>query len=196
MSFNAEEKFYIEKIFAKESHAENIQSFLPEDIYNFLKDRDYLKTICDKIIWRDSNAFRPFSTCIITKFLHEKIDILELLQRLFETLEFDYLLFCDFHFMVTCPLKDSEESDLIDEIDDTKRVFKFQRASKASSFNTQVKFTDNRDIKSLLDSLMNFGPSDFLKTAFNHHSDLFNFRGSDLRPYMLLSLVLHVQKIN
>ena len=88
------------------------------------------------------------------------------------------------------------KSDLIDEIDDSKRVFKFQKASKASAFNSHIKFSSYKDVNTLLESISNFGPSDFLKAAFNHHSDLFSFHGSDLRPYMLLSLVLHIQKIN
>ena len=196
MTFNAEEKFQLEKVFSQEVQVDNLKSFLPDDIYEFLKERDYLKTVSDKIVWRKSNAFRPFATCIITKFLHEKVDIFDLLQKMTENLEFEYLLFCDFHFMVTCPAKDTDESDLIDEIDDSKRVFKFQKASKASAFNSHIKFSNNKDVNTLLESISNYGPSDFLKAAFNHHSDLFSFHGSDLRPYMLLSLVLHIQKIN
>ena len=196
MTFNAEEKFQIENIFGAENSPKTLESFLPEDIYAFLQKREFLRTISDKIIWRNANRYRPFSSCIITKFLHEKIDIFNLLEKLLINVEFEYLLFLDFHFLVTCPSHDSEESDLVDEIDDSNRVYKFQRGSKASAFNTNIKFSSQKDTKSLLKSIEGFGPSDFLKTAFKNHTDLFNFHGSDLRPYMLLSIVVHLQKIN
>ena len=196
MTFNAEERIDIEKIFQLEVYDENLDSNLPVDVYKFLKKNNSLRTITDKIIWRKPNYLNPFEGCIITKFLHEKVNILDIFEKLLHSLEFEYLLFCDFHFMVTCPSRDTDESDFVDEIDDSTRVFKFQRASKASSFNAEIKFSSKRDTQSFLQSFSNFGPSDFLKTAFNHHSQLFGFHGSDLRPHMLLSLVLHITKIN
>ena len=196
MTFNAEEKYKIGEIFPIEVHDENLETCLPDDVYKFLRKNNSLRTISDRIIWRKPNSLNPFEGCIITKFLHEKVNILDIFENLLETLEFEYLLFCDFHFIVTCPSRDTDETDFVDEIDDSNRVFKFQRASKASSFNSEIKFSSKRDTQSFLESFENFGPSDFLKTAFNHHSQLFGFHGSDLRPHMLLSLVLHITKIN
>ena len=195
MTFNAEEKIEIEKLFACDSTIDNLETKLPDELLKFLQKRQYLHTISDKIIWRDSNRFRPFSSCIITKFLHEKIDIVESLEKLVNIIDLEYLIFVDFHFIVTCPLKDTDETDFIDEIDDSNRVFKFQKASKASAFNSKIKISSTSDIKSFLEPLKNFDNSDFLKTAFENHCDIFNLHGSDIRPLMLLSLVVHVQKI-
>ena len=195
MTFNAEEKFQIEKIFPTEKTVDTIEKHLPKDIFLFLKGQEYLRTISDKIVWRDANRYRPFSSCIITKFLGPNVNILKSLEQLLENIEFEFLLFLDFHFIVTCPSEDIDSCDLVDEIDDSPRVFKFQRGCKASAFNTTIKFSSISDTKSLLSSLENNGSGDFLKTAFKNHSDLFNFHGSDLRPYMLLSLIVHLQKI-
>ena len=196
MTFNAEEKNEIEKIFQRETYLENLEKSLPSEIFKFLQKRENLRTISDKIIWRDSNAIRPFSSCTVTKFIHENFDISKSLEDLVSVIDFEYLIFADFHFIVHCPAKDTDEKDLVDEIDDSNRVFKFQRGSKASAFNTRIKMSSVSDIKSFISSFKDYGPTDFLKIAFQNHCELFQFYGSDIRPYMLLSMIVHIQKIS
>ena len=188
-SFNAEEKNFLNSFFEKKSDEETIEKYLPDAVFDFLKRNAHLKTIKDRILFKDANAYRVFSTCTITKFILPDMNLTELITDICEILSPDYLLFLDFHFLIEIPT--SNEEDPSEEV-----VYKFQRGSKTSSFNDIIKITNSNDLDKLLSSIENFSNADFLNEAFIAHSELFQYRGSGLRPYSLLSLLLHLQKIN
>ena len=188
-AFNAEEKNFINSIFEIKIDEEKIQTLLPEDIFDFLKKNVHLKTIKDRVIFRDSNQYRPFSTCTLTKFILPETNIVNLLTDLVESLTPDYLIFIDGHFLIQVPTSDEENPS-----DDL--TLKFQRGSKSSSINDILKISNSKDLEALLDPIKNYSNSDFLNSLFISHSELFDYRGSGLRPYFLLSLLVHIQKIN
>ena len=187
MTFNGEEKNFLNQIFEILTTEEKLKTILPDYIFTFLKEKDHINTIQDRIIFREANDFRPFSTCIFTKFLLSEIDIKTLLTDLAEILAPPYLIFLDFHFLITCK---GDEGDVSSE-----PVFKLQRGSKASCINETIKIFNLSDLDNLLNSFKGFDTADFLNQAFITHSDLFDYRGSGLRPHSLLSLLVHVQKI-
>ena len=94
------------------------------------------------------------------------------------------MLFTDANFLILCPSPDDKQ-DLI---------FKFQRASKASAFNDIIRVQNKSDHTEFMSQFKNFNPTDFLNQAFEHHVDLFNYHGSNLQPYSLLSLVMYITK--
>ena len=188
-AFNAEEKDLINSFFETKIDEEKIQTVLPEDIFNFLKQNAHLKTIRDRVIFRDSNQYRTFSTCTLTKFILPETNVVHLLTELVESLTPDFLIFIDFHFLIQVPSSDEENPS-----DDL--TLKFQRGSKTSSINEILKISNSKDLEGLLEPFKNFSNADFLNTVFISHSELFDYRGSGLRPYFLLSLLVHIQKIN
>ena len=188
-SFNAEEKEFITSIFDEKITEEKLENFLPEEAFNFLKKNSHLKTISDRLIFRDSNQYRPFSTCTITKFILPETNVVNFLTDLVEILTPDFLIFIDFHFLIQCPSSGDEDSS-------EDLILKFQRGSKSSSINEILKISNSKDIDLLLEALKNNTNSDFLNQVFISHSELFEYRGSGLRPYLLLSLLVHIQKIN
>ena len=188
MAFNAEEKDFFSTIFEKKTEEEKIKELLPENIYNFLRENDHLKTIKDRIFFKEANSFRPFSTCTFTKFITPDFDVRLLIAELGEILNPDFLIFIDFHFLIEVP-NSAEESE------SEKLLLKFQRGSKTSSINEQIKISSSDDFDLLLSAIKNFTNADFLNEAFLTHSELFEYRGSGLRPYSLLSLLVHLQKI-
>lgn len=187
MAFNAEEKEILNSIFEKPTSPEKIRTILPDYIYEFLKKREFLGTINDKIFFRDANDFRPFSSCTLTKFLLPETKICEVLTEIAENLSPDFLIFVDFHFLISCKINEDENSE--------DPVLKFQRGSKASCINDSIKITSVRDLENFTNGFKNFQTSDFLNEAFIHHSELFDYKGSGLRPHSLLALLVHVQKI-
>ena len=187
MTFNAEEKDYLKSIFQKTTSTEKLREIIPDYIYNFLQNREYLGTISDKIYFRDANNFRPFSSCTLTKFLLPELTISELLTEIAENLSPDFLIFVDFHFLISCNINDEENSE--------DPVLKFQRGSKASCINDSIKITSVRDLDNFTNAYKNFETSDFLNEAFIRHSELFDYKGSGLRPHSLLALLVHIQKI-
>ena len=188
-AFNAEEKNFINSLFEIKIDEEKLQTLLPEEIFDFLKKNAYLKTIKDRVIFRDSNQYRPFSTCTLTKFILPETNVVNFLTDLVESLTPDFLIFIDFHFLIQLPSSDEENPS-----DDL--LLKFQRGSKSSSINEILKVSNSKDLEALLDPIKNFSNSDFLNKVFITHSELFDYRGSGLRPYLLLSLLVHIQKIN
>ena len=188
-TFNAEEKSFISSLFETKIDEEKIQTTLPEDVFNFLKKNSHLKTIKDRVIYRDPNLYRPYATCTITKFILPEMNIQQILSDLAESLTPDFLIFLDFHFLIMCQASSEEEPS--DEL-----CLKFQRGSKSSSVNEILKISNSKDLDLLLESFKNFENSDFLNKAFISHSELYDYRGSGLRPYSLLSILVHVQKIN
>ena len=189
MAFNAEEKDFLNSIFEKKIDEEKIQKYVSESVFHFLKTKQHLQTIKDRIIFREENEYRPFSSCVFTKFISAELDLKELLTDLCEIMTPDYLIFLDFHFLITCHGSKEEEEDT------EELVFKFQRGSKASCINETIKISNATDLDLLLGSFKNFSNADFLNQAFVSHSELFDYRGSGLRPYSLLSLLVHIQKI-
>ena len=187
MAFNAEEKDILNSIFEKTTSPEKLRAILPDYIYDFLKTREFLGTISDKIFFRDANDFRPFSSCTLTKFLLPDLKISDLLTEIAENLSPDFLIFVDFHFLISCNINDDQNSE--------DPVLKFQRGSKASCINDSIKITSVRDLDDFTNGYKNFQTSDFLNEAFIRHSELFDYKGSGLRPHSLLALLVHIQKI-
>lgn len=194
MSFNAEEKHLVEKLFPKEINAENIKDSLDKDIYDFLFKHNYIRTIIDNNIWYEVNSKRPNSRIRITKFLSGDENLYDIFKTFLNNIQSELLLFFDCHFLVTCPARDTDESDIIDE-DDNLRVFKFQRGSKASAINETIKISNKADKEKFLSFFKNTNHTDLLMKAFQTHSDLYHYHTSGLRPHTLLSIVLHVQKM-
>ena len=190
MAFNGEEKDFLNTIFENPTGEEKLKTILPDFVFDFLKSRNHINTIQDRIIFREANEFRPFSSCIFTKFILPETNLKEILTELVEIITPDYLLFVDFHFLVNCNGKDNEGDDF-----DEEPVFKFQRGSKTSCINETIKMFNTSDLENFLQSFKGFQNSDFLNQAFISHSEIFDFRSSGLRPYCLLSLLVHLQKI-
>ena len=95
------------------------------------------------------------------------------------------IVFVDAHFMIQCP----------SENDSSEVVLKFQRGSKASSFNEVIKISDDKDHELFLEQFKDLQPADILNLCFQNHVDFFQYEGSGLRPYALLGLLVHIQKL-
>ena len=124
----------------------------------------------------------------ITKCLTPEFDISECVKSICGCLTGRYLVFIDAHFLIQLP-NDEEDFDDKGEVQ-----LKFQQGSKASSFNSQIKIGTNQDYDTLVSEFENKTLSDILNLAFEHHKDLFDYYNSGLRPYSLLSLLMHIQK--
>ena len=188
MTFNAEEKDFLNNFFEKKTEKEKIKEYVSENVYNFLKQNNHLKTVEDRIFYKNANRNRPYSSCTLTKFILPNFNIYSFLCDLGEILTPEYLLFVDFHFLIEIP--NSAEEDSSEEL-----ILKFQRGSKVSCINEIIKISSSEDLDLFLDAIKNFTLSDFLNLAFISHSELFEYRGSGLRPYSLLSILVHIQKI-
>ena len=188
MTFNAEEKDFLNNFFEEKTDREKIKDYVSEHIYDFLKQNNHLKTIEDRIFFKGANRYRPYSSCTLTKFILPNFNIYSFLCELGEILSPDYLLFLDFHFLIEIP--NSAEEDPSEEL-----CLKFQRGTKISCINEIIKISSSDDLDLFLDALKNFSNADFLNQAFISHSELFEYRGSGLRPYSLLSILVHIQKI-
>ena len=163
---------------------ENISKKLPREIFEFLKEKDNIKTIIDRAIYRQKTKSRPFDSLIVTKFLHKEIDIKTIFSEILAGISGDFLLYIDFHFLILVKSENNE------------RVFKFQHASKSSALNETYKIFDEKDSRELLKELSNKTLSDFLNDSFINHRDIFEYHGSGFSPFMLLSLVFTVQKLS
>ena len=188
MAFNAEEKDFLNNFFEKKTDQEKIKEYVFEHVYEFLRQKNHLKTIEDRIYYKDANRYRPYSSCTFTKFILPNFNIHAFFCDLGEILTPDYLLFLDFHFLIEIP--NSAEEDSSEEL-----TLKFQRGSKTSCINENIKISSSEDLDLFLDAMKNFTNADFLNQAFISHSELFEYRGSGLRPYSLLSILVHIQKI-
>ena len=182
--FNAEEKEIIKEVFNANVTSENIADYLPKEIFDFLKQKQKLKTIIDHLIIRPKNNFRPYESLQMTKFLTANFDFYKFFDELLN-LTGSLIVFVDAHFMIQCP----SESDP-DEI-----VLKLQRGSKASSFNDVIKISSDKDHELFLEQFKDLQPSDILNLCFKNHVDFFQYESSGLRPYALLGLLIHVQKL-
>lgn len=187
MSITSDERDFILKMFKpNEVTKENVGRYLDEDVYNLLKNRDNLSTVCDRIVFVNKNKYRPYDSVTITKYLEPDFNCAKKIEDLFGYLTPPYLAFIDFHFLFECKSDESDEKTL--------PSLKFQTASKASAINTNVKITNNVDYQALISEFENQTHADLLTSVFRHHVDLYEYQNSGLKPYQLLSLVVHIQK--
>ena len=183
MKFSAQEELYIKKILDLTVTLENVEEFLPDNVYEFLKNNNNLNTIVDKLIISKSNFYRPYESFQVTKFILPDFEIDKFLENLLD-LEGDLIVFIDCHFMIVCPSPE----------DVTEPIFKFERGSKSSSFNQIVKIRGEKDFESFVNEFKNCGKEDVMNKAFQTHVDFFKYHSSGLRPYSLLSLLIHVKR--
>ena len=184
MSFNDEERENILKIFDKTVTRENVEEFLNPEIFDFVKQQARLDMVCDRLTFVNKNKFRPYESLILTKFLLPTVSIPEFLDGITSVIKGKYMVFVDAHFLILCPSPDESE-----EI-----ILKLQRASKASSINDTMKITKASDHEKFLAQFSNMKFNDFLNCCFEHHCELFQYHGSGLCPYCLVSVVMHIQK--
>ena len=185
--FTTEERITMKEIFKLgQTTAENLTERLHPDIYNHLRGTNNLNTIIDRIIIRDHNPDKPYDAAVITKFLVPSFDVGKAIQQLVESISNRFLIYIDFHFLMLAPPKSKDPED-----DDE---FNFQTASKASSVNATNKISSQEDCDDLVSEFKDQSDAELLNTVFQHHVDLFEYHGSGLRPYMLLSTVVHIQK--
>ncbi len=185
-TFTVYERLLFDEMFnIGETSMDNIKSLLHPDVYDFLHDKGNLNTIIDRKILREKNKDKPYDALILTKFLNSTFDAGKAIVELVNEITGRFLIYIDFHFLYLAPPKDSdkEDEDLV-----------FQSASKASSCNATIKITDKQDIEDFSSEFESQTQTDILNTVFQHHVDLFNYENSGLRPYQLLSLVIHLQK--
>ena len=187
MTLAIDEREYIEELVKPdEVTVENVSQFLEEDVYLLLKRKNNLNTIRDRVIFFNANKFRPYDSVLITKFLQPDYNCLELFDELFGCLTPPFITFIDFHFLFEC--KSVEENPGLGD------VLKFQTASKASAINDTIKIVTKKDYNDLLEEFKNKTHADLLNDVYRHHVDLYEYQNSGLRPYQLLSLVVHISK--
>ena len=184
MKFTGEERELILKFFDERVSRENVQDHLSSEMYNFIRDQSRLGTVCDRLTFVNRNKFRPYESLILTKFLTENVSIPDFIEKITGLVKGRYLVFVDAHFLILCPSPD----------DSKEIVLKFQRASKASSVNDTIKIRNGQEHARFISEFKDMQINDFLNHCFEHHSELFAYQGSGLRPYALISLVMHIQK--
>jgi len=186
MSLTNNEREFIEELFQiGTTTPDNIETKLNPQIFNFLKQNGNLNTIMDSVLFKEKNKFRPYESAIITKLLTPDIDSANLIKELTGGLSGEFLIYVDFHFLFLCPSREDDEK--IDEL-------KFQFASKASAINDTHKISSQKDYADLVQEFDGKTYADLLNDVFVHHVELYEYHGSGLRPYELLSLVIHIQK--
>ena len=163
-----------------------LQQTLPSEIFDLLKTRDNLKTVRDKVLFFNQNKYRPYDSCHITKLLTTDFNCSKAILELVESLTPPFLIFLDMHFTFEIPKKDSDLSGKVE--------LKFQRASKASSFNSTFKISTLKDLENFTEEIQDKSYSDFLNCVFAHHLDLYEYGSSGFRPYQLISLSAIIQK--
>lgn len=187
MSFNQEERETMDQIFKPtETNLENVREFLSAEIIDILKLKNNLTTIRDRVLLVKGTRYRPYDACTITKFLRPNFDCSKTLDSFVANLTPPFLIFIDFHFLFECSPDPSNDQKL--------HRLKFQSASKASAMNKTIKIANSRDYNKLLREFKNKTHADFLNAAFTNHCELYDYENSGLKPYRLLSLVVHVQK--
>ena len=183
MKFSAQEEMFIRKALNATVNIDNVDEYLPENVYDFLKSKNNLNTILDKVIFTKSNHYRPYESFQATKFILPDLKIDNYLESLLD-LEGDLTVFIDCHFMIVCPSPE----------DVTEPIFKFERGSKSSSFNEILKIRGEKDFESFVSEFKNCNKEDIMNKAFQTHVDFFKYHSSGLRPYSLLSLLIHVKR--
>jgi len=187
MSFTAEERELIREIINPTVITDNdISQHVNTDVYNFLKSKNHLSTLRDRIFFLNKNKFRPYDSCTMTKFLHSDLDCSSIIDQISGSISPNFLIFIDFHFLF-----ESKPEERNQNYTDS---LKLQRASKASAMNETLKIVTQNNYESLKKEFQNKTHADLLNRAYQHHCDLYEFQNSGLRPYQLLSLVVHIQK--
>ena len=165
---------------------ENLSESLHPDVYDHLKRNRNLNTIIDRMIFREHNPAKPYDAAVITKFLTPAFDVGKAIEELVESISNRFLIYIDFHFLMLAPPKSKDPED-----DDE---FNFQSGSKASSVNATFKIDSAKDCDDLIGEFQDQSDAEILNMVCQHHIDMFEYHGSGLRPYMLLSVVIHLQK--
>jgi hypothetical protein len=182
MKFTIIEREHIEE--STTLKAKNISEYLPENVYDFLKKENKLQTIRDDVFFSLTSKFRPYDYCRLTKFIGPDFNAKNFLENLLSELSPPYLVFIDFHFLIEF---NADENTLT-------MPLKFQNGTKASAINDNIKMFTEKNFDDLISEFANKTNADVLNDAFCHHADLFEYQDSGLRPYMLLSMVVHIQK--
>ncbi len=190
MSFSEHEKEFIKLKFDFEDMSD-MKTLMDEEIYTFLKQKDRLKTVADNIRHFEATDYRPFSTIQVTKLLTKRTKSVEhLLQSLINFLTPTCHIFVDFHFLCESERKGETENESGQILD----PFKLQTASKMSHLNDIIEIESESDKALLLKEFSNRSKSELLRDSFLNHSDLYEFSNSGLRPYALMSLVIHLTR--
>ena len=184
MKFTTEEEETIREIFDQSVSRDNVENHLTPEVYDFLQKENRIRTIVDTITFVPTNKFRPYESVNLTKFITKDVNISKFIESLTGSINTKYLVFIDMNFLILCPTPE-EKSEL---------QFKFQRASKPSAFNETIKIRGSSDHTELVDEFKNLSPADFLNHAFESHVDMFDYHGSNMQPYGLLSIVMYITK--
>ena len=188
MSITTDERLFIEQIVQPQSMTvDDFKEHMNEKVWEFLKKKNRFSTIQDRILFVEKNRYRPYDSCYVTKFITDRVDPCKFIKDIFSDLSPPFLTFIDFHFLFECNPNEDDES----KIDDLK----LQTASKASAINDNFKIATRSDYIKLMGEFENQTYSDLLTKAYLHHLELYEYQNSGLRPYQLLSLVVHVQRL-
>ena len=96
MKFNLSEKEHIKEIVSIQD--DNLSEYLPDKIFDFLKETKKIQTIRDDLFFSLNSKFRPYDYCRLTKFIRPEFDLKQLLDDLLSEISGPYLIFIDFHF--------------------------------------------------------------------------------------------------
>ena len=162
---------------------EKIQDYLDNDIYSYLKNKKYLNTISDRILFSNRTKSRPYEQATITKFLTPDFNYREAISKVAGAVTGSFLFFLDFHFLfLGKPETGGEE------------FIKFQTAAKATAMNDTFKITNQADYDNLVEEFTDKNYADILNDCATNHISLYEYESSGLRPLQLLSMVIHIQK--
>ena len=187
MSLTEDERDFLRDLIKPtETQESDLTQFLSADVYELLKNKNNLRTVTDRILFVNHNRYRPYDSVQFTKFLRPDFNCSRILKHLFEYITPPYLVFIDFHFLFECKSEDKNEKLV--------NLLKFQTASKASALNDTIKITEKKDFDSLVAEFSHKSHADLLDDVYRHHVDLYEYQNSGLKPYQLLSLVVHLQK--
>lgn len=187
MSISFVDRNYIESVFPMRIiENKQLESNLPTEIYELLKNNRNLSTVKDSIRFFNRTTYRPYDSVLITYFIDGNLKISQIILDLVKNLTPPFLLYCDLHFI--CQFSDKSEKS-------ESQVLKFQRASKHSAFNETIKIYDIKDYKDLKKEIKHKSNAEILNLAFTRHSDLFEYESSGMIPYTLINLVIHIQKV-
>ena len=109
-----EERFYLAKYFDEKIDQNDLENYMPPDVFNFLKSQNRLRTIVDSTLFTDKNHYRFFDSVRITKFLTPNVNIAKALEEITGAISGDILVYVDFHFLFKIP-ENHEEYDEDDE---------------------------------------------------------------------------------
>ena len=184
MKFTSLEKFNIAKVIEIDRE-EDYSNLLPEEVYNFLKKKNNLRTIKDQLIYSKANMYRLYESYRLTKFLRSDFEIIKFLDSLLSEITPPYLVFIDFHFLIeisTVNTETEQKNNFDDTLGNIPKQLKFQNATKASSVNNVIKIFNSTDYESLNNEFKNFSSNDLLNKAFIQHSELFDYHSSGMKP--------------